>query len=99
MKLMDFLSENNAASSKRLICFGLAVVYAIAFFLMMYLKVEIANKELVAKGQDGLFWLILVFGGYVALPGILDKMNLGGPKTVVSQDVAKQTVNVEKQNE
>jgi hypothetical protein len=89
---MDFLSEGNAASSKRLICCALVVVYIVQHFLIMYVKVEIPNKDLVAASQDGIKWLILAFGGFIALPGILEKMNLGGPKNVVQQDVEKQTV-------
>lgn len=75
MKLIDFLSEGNAASSKRLIAFGLAVAYVASHFLTMYIKVEIANKVLVQNSQEGIKWLCLCFGGFVALPEILAKWN------------------------
>lgn len=73
MKLLDFLSEGNAASSKRLIAFGFAVAYLVSHFLEMYIKVEIANKELVQNSQEGIKWLCLCFGGFIALPEIMSK--------------------------
>jgi hypothetical protein len=75
MKLKDFLSEGNAASSKRLIAFGLAVAYLVQHFLLMYIKIEIANKDLVASSQEGIKWLCLCFGGFIALPEIVSKWN------------------------
>jgi hypothetical protein len=73
MKLQDFLSEGNAASSKRLIAFGLAIAYLVQHFLLMYIKIEIANKDLVQTSQEGIKWLCLCFGGFIALPEIMAK--------------------------
>lgn len=61
-----FFSTEFSESSKRLILIVLVFVYIVQYFLLMYIKVEIANKDLVKQNQWYLFWLILVFGGFVA---------------------------------
>lgn len=79
-------------STKRVVMIVLVAVLVVSLFLLMYFKIEVANKDLVKGIIDDIFWLILVFGGYISAEPLLQKWNIGGPKTVVSQDVEKQTV-------
>jgi hypothetical protein len=86
------LSSEFEASSKRLAFLMLIVVQIISHFLIMYIKIQIANKELVEQALDNMFWLALVFGGYIAAEPLLKRAQIGGAKTVVNQDVQEQTV-------
>ena len=91
--LKKILSSEYEASSKRFIAIILVAVKIIALFLLMYFKIEIANREIVSGILDNIFWLILVFGGFIAAEPVLNKWKPGGPKNVVTQDVQNQTVN------
>jgi hypothetical protein len=90
--LKRILSSENELSSKRFIAFTLVLVKIISLFLLMYFKIEIANRELVSGILDNMFWLILIFGGFIAAEPMLKHVKLGGPKNIVTQDVTNQTV-------
>jgi hypothetical protein len=66
MKLQDFLSSDSEKSSKRLVFLVSFLLYGIQHFLLMYLKIEIANATLVKSSQDGLFWICVTSGCLVA---------------------------------
>jgi len=114
MKFTKFFSSDLEASSKRLIAVVLVAVFIIQYFLLMYIKVEIANRELVKENQWYLFLLILIFGGYIVADGILAFLKTkaevranadiktaeaGIPKNVVVQQVDQQNVNTEETEE
>lgn len=61
-----FFSADFGESSKRLILIALVSVFVVSHFLLMYIKVEIANRQLVEESQWYLFLLIVIFGGYVS---------------------------------
>jgi hypothetical protein len=86
------LSSEFEASSKRLAFLMLIVVQIISHFLIMYIKIQIANRELVEQTLDNMFWLSLVFGGYIAAEPLLKRAQIGGAKTVVNQEVQEQTI-------
>jgi hypothetical protein len=62
-----FFSAEFAESSKRMTLLVLVAVFVIQFFLIMYIKVEIANKDLVKNNIYYLVVLIGVFGGFVSM--------------------------------
>lgn len=80
------------ASSKRFVCVILVCVHIIALFLLMYFRIEILNRDLVGNALHDNFWLILIFGGFIAAEPVLTKLRMGGPKNIVNQDVKEQTV-------
>lgn len=86
------ISSEFEASSKRFIAIVLVLVKIVALFLLMYFKIEIANRGLVEGILENMFWLILIFGGFIAAEPVLNKMKLGGPANVITQDVQQQTV-------
>jgi hypothetical protein len=90
--LKKLFGPDTEVSTKRVVMIVLVLVQIIAVFLLMYFKIEVANKGLVSDILQNFFWLTLIFGGYVSAEPLLQKWNIGGPKTVVSQDVEKQTV-------
>jgi TRAP-type mannitol/chloroaromatic compound transport system permease small subunit len=65
MKFSEFFSSAFEASSKRLAFLILVAVFIIQHFLLMYIKIEIANKELVKESQWYLFLLICLLGGFI----------------------------------
>lgn len=90
--IKNILSADNESSSKRLVCIVLVIVKVVALFLLMYIKIELANKDLVRAIIDNVFWLILIFGGFIAAEPVLSKWKPGGVKNVVQQDIEQQTV-------
>lgn len=94
--IKKLLGPDSEVSTKRVVMVVLVMVQIVALFLLMYFKIEIANKDLVNGIIQNFFWLTLVFGGFISAEPLLQKWNIGGPKTVVTQDVDKQTVNVDK---
>jgi hypothetical protein len=109
MKFTQFFSSDFEASSKRLIAIVLVAVDIVITFLLMYIKIEIANKDLVGKQLDNMFWLIMVFGAFIAGEGVLsffkgkvqvqaaadvEKAKTGTPQNVVNQNVDEQNVTV-----
>lgn len=87
-----FFGAYTEASSKRLVCLVLVAVQIIALFLLMYLKMEVANRDLVSGLLESNKWLIMAFGGLIALEPALQKMKIGGPANVVNQDVQEQNI-------
>lgn len=85
-------SSDTEASTKRFICVLLVAVLVIALFLLMYFKIEIANATLVQSILDDIFWLILIFGGFITSELLIAKWKGGTPTNVVQQDVEKQTI-------
>jgi hypothetical protein len=85
-------SSDTEASTKRFICVLLVAVLVIALFLLMYFKIEIANAALVQSILNDIFWLILIFGGFITSELLIAKWKGGTPTTLVNQDVNKQTV-------
>lgn len=97
----NFFSAEAAESSKRFGFIVLIIVYVVQHFLLMYLPIEIKNASLVASSQDGIYWLILILGGYISAEPVLNKLKIGGAKTVnvdkvQDQNIKADTVNVEK---
>ena len=90
--LRKLFSGDNEASTKRFVCVLLVVVLVVAMFLLMYIKIQIANEKLVDKCLDNLFWLILFFGGFITIEQFIKKWQPAGPKNIVQQDVKEQTV-------
>jgi hypothetical protein len=90
--LTKLFGPDTEVSTKRVVMVTLVVVQVVCLFLLMYFKIEIANKGLVEGILENLFWLTLVFGGFISAEPLLQKWNLGGPKNVVNQDVQEQTV-------
>lgn len=70
----------------------LVFVHIVSLFLLMYFKIEIANKSLVSSVLDWNAWLIIATGGLAGLTPALEKWKPGGIKNVVNQDVENQTV-------
>lgn len=70
----------------------LVAVLIIALFLLMYFKIEVANKALVQSILDNIFWLILIFGGFITAELLIAKWKGGTPTNIVNQDVQQQTV-------
>lgn len=64
--LMKFLSSDYSESMKRLVLITLTAVFVIQFFLLMYIKVPIANTGLVDKNIWYLVVLIGLFGGFIS---------------------------------
>ena len=96
MWFKKLFSSSNEASSKRFILVILVFAYVVSHYLTMYIPVEIKNKELVASSEDGLFWLILFFGGYVTSELLIKKLSGSGASKVIADKVQEMTVNVEK---
>lgn len=69
--LKGILSAENEASSKRLICLVLVVVYVISHFMLMFIKIAIANERLVMRTLDGMEWMIMIFGGFILAEGLV----------------------------
>lgn len=90
--LNKLFGPDTEVSTKRVVMIVLVAVQIAALFLLMYFKIEIANKDLVKSVLENFFWLTLIFGGYVSAEPLLQKWKIGGPTTVVTQDVDKQTV-------
>lgn len=93
--LKKLFSNDAEASSKRFVCIVLVIVQIVALFLTMYIKTEISNRQIVLELLQNMFWLCLIFGGFIAAEPVLQRLKLGGPKNVVYQDVDKQTVNTD----
>lgn len=94
--LKKLFGPDTEVSTKRFVMVVLLVVYIVSHFLTMYFKIEIANKQLVTASQEGMFWLILVFGGFVTAEQFIQKWKGGVPNQVVNQDVEQQTMVVAK---
>lgn len=90
--LDKLLSSDGEQSTKRVVFIALTLVHIISLFLLMYFKIEIANKSLVEQCLDWNSWLIIATGGLVGLEPVLSKWRPGGPKNIVQQDVKEQTV-------
>lgn len=91
--IKKLFGPDTEVSTKRFVMVILVMVYIISHFLTMYFKIEIANKTLVTNSQDGMFWLILVFGGYITGEALIAKWKGGGgPTNLVQQDVENQTI-------
>jgi hypothetical protein len=97
-------------SSKRLILLLMVVTYLISHFLLMYIKIQIANKDLVSQSMDGLKWMIIGFGGLVigeplvkgarALwtargEAAVKRAETGTPENTVQQNVTNQNVSAD----
>jgi hypothetical protein len=93
--LKKLLSEDYADDVKRAVFLALALVHIVSLFLLMYIKIEIANKDLVHDCLDWNGWLVVATGGLVMAGPAFAKWIPGGPKNVVSQDVDKQTIQVD----
>jgi Mn2+/Fe2+ NRAMP family transporter len=103
-----FFSAEMQESSKRLAFIVLVVVFVVQFFLLMYIKIEIANKDLVKENQWYLFLLILILGGYIVSEMIFSLFNRRSEikgevdkekaKQGISDTVVNQAQNVENQN-
>jgi hypothetical protein len=65
--ITDFLSGDNDKSSKRLVFLLSSTAYIVQHFLLMYIKIEIANANLVDDSRQGLFWLAACSGSLVAM--------------------------------
>lgn len=96
MKFVDwfkrFFSAETVESSKRLGFIVLLFSYDVQHFLLMYLPIEIKNASLVQKSQDGMFYLILILGGYITAEPLLEKIRIGGPKNVNVENVESQNI-------
>lgn len=91
--IKKLFGPDTEVSTKRFVMVILVMVYIISHFLTMYFKIEIANKTLVTNSQDGMFWLILAFGGFITGEALIAKWKGGGgPTNVINQDVQEQTV-------
>ena len=90
--LKKLFSSDTEASTKRFVCVVLVTVLIIALFLLMYFKIEIANAALVQSILNDIFWLILIFGGFITSELLIAKWKGGTPTNVVNQDVKEQTV-------
>lgn len=90
--IKKLFGPDTEVSTKRTVMVILVVVQIVALFLLMYFKIEVANKDLVKGIIENFFWLTLVFGGFITAEPLLQKWNIGGPKNVISQDIEKQTV-------
>lgn len=90
--LKKLFGPDTEVSTKRFVMVVLLVVYIVSHFLTMYFKIEIANKTLVTNSQEGMFWLILVFGGFVTAEQFIQKWKGGVATNVVNQDVQNQTI-------
>lgn len=88
----NFFSAEAAESSKRFGFIILVVVYIVQHFLLMYIPIEIKNAGLVEKSQDGMYWLILILGGYISAEPVLNKIKIGGVKNVNVESVDKQSI-------
>jgi hypothetical protein len=112
---MNFLekifSSQSDMSSKRLIAVILVVVLVVSYFLMMYIKVEIANQALVDKGMTYIFMASLFYGGFITFEQFMKMKSIvattqadasiqraqaGVPDVQVTQKV--ETQNVDTQN-
>lgn len=98
MWLKKLFSSDTEASTKRFVCVVLVAVLVIALFLLMYFKIQVANQELVKGVLNDIFWLILIFGGFITSELLIAKWKGGTPTNVVQQDVEKQTVIVDDKN-
>ena len=99
-----FFSAETAESSKRLAFIVLVIVSIVQHFLLMYLPIEIKNASLVASSQDGIYWLILILGGYISAEPVLEKLKIGGVKSVnvenvKDQNITGETVTIQKKDE
>ena len=105
--LNKLLSAENEASTKRFVALVLVVVYVISHFLLMYIKIEIANKDLVSQSMDGVKFMILIFGGFIVAEQLIagyvgkwkaqgeaevKRAEMGAPHTSVQQNVKEQTI-------
>lgn len=90
--LKKLFGPDSEVSTKRFVMVVLVIVYIISHFLTMYFKIEIANKQLVTNSQQGMFWLIGMFGGFITGEALINKWKGGSPSTVVQQDVNTQNV-------
>jgi|SRR3954468_6605234 hypothetical protein len=87
-------SSDTEASTKRFVCIVLVMVLVVALFLLMYFKIEVANKALVESILHDIFWLILIFGGFITSEQFINKWKGGTPSNVIQQDVQNQNVTV-----
>jgi hypothetical protein len=90
--LKKLFSSDTEASTKRFVMVVLVVVMIIAMFLLMYFKIEVANKDLVRAILENIFWLILIFGGFVTAEQFISKWKPSTGTSVVNQNVEEQTV-------
>lgn len=93
--IKKLLSDDYADDVKRAAFLALTAVHIVSLFLLMYFKIEIANKDLVKSVIDWNGWLIIATGGLVAAAPAISKWIPGGPKNIVSQSVEEQTIKVE----
>lgn len=85
-------SSDAEASVKRFVCVILVIVLVAALFLLMYFKIEVANKDLVKGILGDIFWLILIFGGFITSEQWINKWKGGTATNVINQDVQQQNV-------
>lgn len=78
--LMQFLSGDTDKSSKRLVFLASFAVYVVQHFLLMYIKIEIANTKLVENSQEGVFWICVLSGCLVAGEPALNKFGFSKSK-------------------
>jgi hypothetical protein len=71
--LQKLFGSDTEVSTKRFVMVVLVIVYIVSHFLTMYFKIEIANKQLVTNSQEGMFWLIMIFGGFVTAEPLIAK--------------------------
>jgi LytS/YehU family sensor histidine kinase len=110
MRFAKFFSSDFEASSKRLAFLVLVAVFIIITFLLMYIKVEIANKDLLKEQLWYLFLLICIIGTYISaewLQGFFNKRadaqmqaaKSGTPQTKVevktAGDIQAENVNIQ----
>jgi hypothetical protein len=79
--LNEFLSGDSDKSSKRLVFLLVTAVFIIQHFLLMYIKIEIANAKLVESSQDSLFWIIMTTGTLIAGEPAFNKFGIGKSKS------------------
>lgn len=105
--MVKLFSADNGASIKRFIAFLLVLVHITTHFMLMFMTIKIANKDLVDHSLDVNKILILVFGGYIVGEQIiasfgqkwkgmaeadLERARQGVPATTIKQNVSQQTV-------
>jgi thiol:disulfide interchange protein len=94
--LKKLFGPDTEVSTKRFVMVVLVTVLVIALFLLMYFKIEVANKVLVENILHDVFWLILIFGGFITSEQFINKWKGGSADTIVNQDVQQQIVTTDK---
>lgn len=104
---MKLISSAENESSKRFIALVLVLNYIVSHYLLMYLKIQIANQKLVEQTLDGVEFMAIVFGGLIVGDKIVDfyktkarasgaaemrRAEMGVPENIVSQEVQNQNI-------